>query len=343
MEVQKRKPVDKLIFFLILLLILYFICIGGLKAIQFVAYKITAKSFPTNSKKLEAVVSQSLKGAKGHYSIAIKNYSTGEQYFLNEHDVYNTASVYKLWVMVVVYQQIQNGKLKEDDVLTEKAAVLNDIFDIPDEDAEQTEGIITFTVKKALEQMITLSDNSSALLLTEKITKPSIKTFLDIYSFKESVGGEVGKVPVSSAGDMSLFLDKLYSGEFANKKYTQEMLNLLIHQQLNEVIPKYLLTSIPVAHKTGEMDTFSHDIGIVYAPFGNYSFVAMSNTGSLIDAKDRMAHLSRNVYDYFEKEHQERLRQNKIHIIIYELITSLVLLFFFAIFKMKHRYTIMNR
>ena len=66
---------------------------------------------------LANVVEKSLAGAQGTYAIAIKNLKTGEEFYQNEHLVYDTASLYKLWVMLTVYDQLRSGDLKEDTVL----------------------------------------------------------------------------------------------------------------------------------------------------------------------------------------------------------------------------------
>lgn len=46
---------------------------------------------------------------------------------------------------------------------------------------------------------------------------------------------------------------------------SREMETLLLNQQINHKIPGYLPDHIPVAHKTGEDDGITNDVGIVYA------------------------------------------------------------------------------
>ena len=57
-----------------------------------------------------------------------------------------------------------------------------------------------------------------------------------------------------------------------------------------------------MGHKTGELDGYKHDAGIVYAPKGDYVIVVMSNTKDPQTAVDVIAKISKAVYDHFEKE-----------------------------------------
>lgn len=256
----------------------------------------------TKSNELSQTVESALSGAEGTYGIVINNLHSGQGYQLNEHKRFDTASLYKLWVMAVVYQDIQAGKLREDQVLSQDVSVLNDEFEIASESAEQTSGTITLSVADALKKMITVSDNYAALLLTEKVHLSHIAAFLQQNGFAESSVGINGDAPSSTASDIALFLEKLYNGKLADKTYTKEMIQLLQEQQLNRKLPKYLPDSLVVAHKTGELDTYSHDAGIVYAPSGNYIIVILTESDDPPSAEERIAEISKDVYNYFTQE-----------------------------------------
>ena len=78
------------------------------------------------------------------------------------------------------------------------------------------------------------------------------------------------------------------------------MLNILLAQQVNDLIPAGLPAAVPVAHKTGSLDGLRHDAGIVYGPSGPYIFVCMSS--SLPDdsvAEQVVPALSAAIYHYF--------------------------------------------
>jgi beta-lactamase class A len=253
----------------------------------------------TETSSLKHAVDNALEGTTGTYGIVIKNLKTEERYYVNEHTVFDAASLYKLWVMATAYEQIQNGKLQEDQMLSEDVATLNQKFKISTDSAERTEGTVTFTVHDALTKMITISDNYAALLLSAKVRLSSVAAFLKEHDFGESAVGITGGFPTATPSDIALFFEKLYNGELANGHYTDEMMNLLKNQQLNNGIPKYLPDTSKVANKTGEIDAFKHDAAIVFNDNGDYIIVVMSETDAPLAAQERTALVSKVVFDYF--------------------------------------------
>jgi len=154
------------------------------------------------------------------------------------------------------------------------------------------------SVNQALNQMITISHNYAAMLLTQKNKVSTIRDWITDKGFKDS---SVGGQPSTTAHDMVLFFDKLQKGELANAENTQKMLEFLKKQQLNDKIPADLPNNIVIAHKTGELGLFSHDAGIVYTPKGDYIIAVLSKSDTPAAAEKRIADVSKAVYDYFQK------------------------------------------
>jgi beta-lactamase class A len=57
------------------------------------------------------------------------------------------------------------------------------------------------------------------------------------------------------------------------------MIDILSHQQFNEMIPAQLPANIRVAHKTGWTGQYFHDIGIVYPSNGDPFILAILTRG----------------------------------------------------------------
>lgn len=245
---------------------------------------------------LKDTVENVLLGKEGTYGIFIKNLKTGESYAFNEHKNFEPGSLYKIWILAVTFNEIENGRLKENQILSQEIAVLNEKFHISSESAELTEGQITLSAKEAMEQMITISDNYSALLLSEKVRFSTVKIFLQKNDFNESF---LGEPPQTTPYDIALFFEKLYKGELANQENTDKMLSLFKKQRLNSKLPKYLPKETIIAHKTGEIGYFSHDAGIVYTPNGDYVIAILSKSEAPDQANEQIAEISKKVYDYF--------------------------------------------
>lgn len=250
------------------------------------------------SVNLHKTILNALSGAKGKYSVAVEDLKTGKKESLYGDKTFEVGSLYKLWIMAETFRQIQDGIILKDEILSEDIKVLNQEFDIDSDFAELTDGTIALSVQDALKQMITISHNYAALLLTKKVKLSNVAKFLQENDLNFS---HVGVVPTSTADDITLFFEKLYRGQLANTQYTQEMLDLLKAQTLNDKLPKYLPKGTIVAHKTGEIDYLSHDAGIVYAPNGNYIITVLSESDYPPGAEERIAQISRAVFNYFNK------------------------------------------
>ena len=246
---------------------------------------------------LKEVVTRSLDGTHGTYAVVIKNLRTNETFTQNENRVYQPASLYKLWVMGTVYEFLEKGTITEDQILSRDVKELNDLFKINEEDAEETDGTVTMSVADALFQMITISHNYAALLLVSEVRNSQVTSFIKEEGFKNS---GLGEPPKTTAADIALFFEKVYKGEIINSEYSKKMVDLLTQQKLNDRIPKYLPNGTKVAHKTGEIDGFKHDAGIIFAK-DPILFVVLSESDSPEGAAERIAQLSRDVFNYFEK------------------------------------------
>ena len=254
-SVRKRSSKKRPLFFIICLcLILFFVysLFIGEKKIEKKSDNTALVSGVADYKKevlqdagLGEQVKEALSGTSGSYAVVIQDTKNKQSYALNEHRVYNAGSLYKLWVMAVVYQQIQAGKLSEDMILEADIASLNEKFHIASESAELTEGKVSFTVASALRQMITISHNYAALLLAEKVRLSTVATFLEKNGLHATKVGRDGSLPTTTASDIRLFFDLLYQGKLANVQYTQEMIELLKAQRLNNNLPVNFLGSTP--------------------------------------------------------------------------------------------------
>lgn len=256
---------------------------------------------------LPQIVEQNFLNEEGEYSVVIKNLKTGEEYEYNENKKYNSASLYKLWVLAVVFQKIKDGVIKEDQVLSGKMEVLDSTLStvsptpVPDgyiqPEVSEEPKVISMTVQSALDKMIINSDNYAAILLAAKSGTLSITNFLKEYGLKDS---NFKQPPKTTASDIALYFEKLYNGEIVDKENSSKMMEILKQQSINDRIPKYLPKDVDVAHKTGELYGAKHDGGIVFSDKGDYIIVVLSDTDDVKEAIEKTARFSEEIYNYFE-------------------------------------------
>lgn len=200
------------------------------------------------------------------YGVYIKNLKTGETYGYNQNLKFETASLYKLWIMGTIFEKISKGELSNSP-----------------------------TNQGAIEKMITLSDNDTATLLIKETGKSSIDNFLSEYGFLSS---SFENTPTSTPEDIGLYFDRLYKGEIVSPTYSLKMIDILKRQKINDRLPKYLPGEVTVAHKTGELDQYKNDAGIVFTNKGDYIIVVMSKTNDPYIAAEKIAKYSEAVYNH---------------------------------------------
>ena len=210
--------------------------------------------------QLEEIAKKYLLNQKGEYAVVVKNLKTEEIYEYNSDKKFDSASLYKLWVMAVAFQKIKSGSLDEDEVLSAPIVKLNDALftttptPTPEGFSPPTPSVsepvrISMKTSEAIEKMITISDNYAALLVASRSGSVSVANFLKEYGLKNS---NFKQPPQTTATDIALFFEKLYKGEIVDQEYSEKMIAILKAQTINDRIPKYL-PNIGVAHKTGEL------------------------------------------------------------------------------------------
>lgn len=212
-----------------------------------------------------------LKALKGQVSFYYKNLITGETFGYQEDMPLQAASVIKIPVLIEAFSRIQGGDLEKDQTVI-----------IRKEDKLPSCGALNYmhdglavTIEDLYTLMIILSDNTATNLLIRQLGMNNINTTLQelglhntrinrlLFDSKQS---SLGIQNYISAYEIGVLLEKMYFGELISPEASLEMLRILKNQRLNGKIPFFLHGKADIAHKTGEDDGITHDVGIVYAP-----------------------------------------------------------------------------
>ena len=206
----------------------------------------------------------------GDTGVYLKNLVTGETRAYAADKSVVAASVIKIPVMIEVFRQARDGLLD-----------FNEIHRLADDERLPSCGTlkamhtgIEMTLLDLTKLMIIVSDNAATNILIRRVGMDNVnqtlrglgceKTCLRRLLF-DSEASARGIENSMTAGEMGLLLEKLYRGELVSKEASAQMLDILKDQRLNGKLPFFLHTmGIPVAHKTGEDDGITHDVGILY-------------------------------------------------------------------------------
>jgi beta-lactamase class A len=239
---------------------------------------------------LEEVIRSSLGDEVDSYGVVVRNLVSGAVAEVNPHKRFETASLFKLWVMYEVYKQVELGLVDMDEEL-----LVTPYYAFWDAGTLPVDVCDTLTVRHALWAMITYSDNTSGFLLRDKVGVENINRDLQALGLTESAFGQ--EDVISTAWDMAHFLEMVVLGAAVSREASAEMLDLMLAQKVLDRLPALLPPDVGVANKTGDLDEVTHDVGIVYDPQPIYIIAVLSDRGG---EPEPIADLSRAVYDYFD-------------------------------------------
>jgi len=124
------------------------------------------------------------------------------------------------------------------------------------------------SLKNCVELMIRVSDNPCGVAVGNLLGWSRSNTVIRSLGLTHTnLNNPSG--PTSSAGDLTLFLTKLQSGQLFDAGTTNYLLDLMQHQDLRSGIPAGC-ADCTVADKTGDLGSVRHDVAIVTYPGGQY-------------------------------------------------------------------------
>ena len=185
-------------------------------------------------------------------------------------EVFIMASLYKLLVLAEAYSQQEPGHFSFD----EPIAIVRPP---PPDDQEAGTQTVTMSSGEAARLMIQVSDNNTAEALRTRLGKENVAALPARLGMPNTV---LGLDFTTTASDIAHYLAQLNAGRLISAESDAAILELLLGQQVNDRIPWFLPDDVPIAHKTGGLDRFAHDAGIVYVPGGPYLLVVLTEGAS---------------------------------------------------------------
>lgn len=206
----------------------------------------------------------------GHLGFYYKNLVTGFEYGIGEEEIYGAASVIKFPLFLHILAECDKGNLSLDDKI-----VTLDSDKVPSCGAlNMFTGSIETDIRTVCRLMICLSDNTATNRLIRLCGFADIERgFAEMGLEKTRIRRKLFDSSAALAGvqnsispkELGLLLEKLYRGEFISREVSDYAIEVLAEQQIGHKLAGKLGENVKIAHKTGEDDYLSNDIGIVYA------------------------------------------------------------------------------
>jgi beta-lactamase class A len=254
-------------------------------------------------------LTDTLNQTKGNFALAFKDLQTGEQILINEHRMFHAASTMKTPVMMEVFKRAKAGELSLADsipIKTEFKSIVDSTFLLsPDDDSETT----LYTTRKATiadltRKMIVSSSNLATNLLIDLVGAKNVTQSMrdlganDIMVLRGVEDGKAFRAGLNNkvtAYDLMLIFSSIVD--------EKDMIEILLGQEFNTIIPAKLPKEVKVAHKTGWITGLNHDSGIVMLP-DQRKYILVILSDSVEDEKvaiENMATASKMIYEYMSR------------------------------------------
>lgn len=238
-------------------------------------------------------------------AVYVFDYETQNYVDINASEVFPTASIIKIPVLIDLFKSIEAGQVSLDDKIP-----LTEYF------RTEGSGDLQFMAENSLWDvdnlariMITNSDNSATNMLMAKIgsmtdVNQAIRSWglnnTEVHAWLPDLNGNNH----STARDLATMLYNIDTNDkFLTEQSRIKMMNYMGHVHNDRLIQAGLGEGSIFLHKTGDIGTMLGDAGIVVAPNGKKYIVVIlaKRPHNSIAGKDFIVHASEIIYNYMVK------------------------------------------
>lgn len=207
----------------------------------------------------------------GHVGFWYEDLTTGETAGYHADDVYGAASVIKLPLYMAICKWAAEGTASMEEVVTvrgqDKVPICGALTLFT--------GDVEVDVATLCRLMISISDNTATNVLIAQFGVDRISVELTRMGLSgtrlqrklwDAEGEQRGLRNTIVPAEIGRLLAQVYRGEFVNQETSDQIRDTLLLQQIGHKLGGKIGYEYEIAHKTGEEEHRSHDVGIVYAP-----------------------------------------------------------------------------
>lgn len=282
---------------------------------------------------IEARIAARLASFRGSLGVYALHLDTGETIAIGADTRFPTASLIKTGVMVEVFQRLESGRLKREQLVP-----LTDGIKVGGSGVlHGLRGDSAWSVEDLLFLMIALSDNTATNMLIGLTGTQAVNDRMAAMGLAQTRlyrptfrGGHADAFPEeekeyglgsSTPREMATLMERIARGQAVSAGASKDMEGLLGRQQIHEVLCRLLPgpdAGVTVAHKTGQDEeklpdpsgapgSVRTDAGIVTTPKGRYVIAIFARRAADMrwtvdnEALVTGAEVSRLVYEHFTR------------------------------------------
>lgn len=239
-----------------------------------------------------------------HPSVYVWDYQTGNYVDINADEIFATASIIKVPVLVQLFRSIEKGQIE--------------LFDeMPLTEYYRTEGSGSlqfkaqnskYSIDTLARMMITESDNSATNMLMAQMgsmtdVNSAVRRWGLKHTYVKTWLPDLQGTNHSTARDMATILYNIDNPNFLSTSSREKIFDYMGHVHNNRLIAAGLPAGAEFLHKTGDIGTMLGDAGIVYAPNGKRYIVVIfaKRPHNSPLGKEFIVKASETIYNYMVK------------------------------------------
>jgi beta-lactamase class A len=215
-------------------------------------------------------------------AVAVHDLESGSRFSLLGDRWFHAASTIKVAVLLALFRGADEGRFRLHDSLHVRNRFFSAADGHPfrlnrDSDAfPELYALVGRTAKisKLAEGMIAASSNLATNLLLDflgveyarKVLQDAQVNEVELRRGVEDHAAHAKGLNNEATAEGLLNLLSAVRGDFLTSESKEQAIRILLQQRFNSMLPARLPSHAIVAHKTGEISTACHDIGIVYLP-----------------------------------------------------------------------------
>lgn len=233
--------------------------------------------------------------------VSIQHYENDELFEQLASDVFSSASVIKVPILIAILKHLQMKKGDLQQIIAIADGNFVDFSVLTEQRQKQA------SLHELLLWMTITSDNTATNACIDFLGMDACNAY-----FKE-IGLHDTKVQrkmmdferqqqgfdnETTARDMQILFEALYNEKLLDATWTAIAFDILCRQRSHESLKRYIVDDVKIAHKTGGLDMVDHDCGIVFHNKGAYFIgVFITEVTNNEQAKRLIGQISKVVYE----------------------------------------------
>lgn len=238
----------------------------------------------------------------GAFGVAIRDLHGPVAAAHHPDDRFVLGSLYKLVLASEVMRQARAGRF----------ALLETVETLPEYTFGEPPGGVPpatrLPIDEMLRKMIAVSSNAAALALVELVGPDALSAAPQRLAMPattiEVTTVAPGRHEIDARGtarDLLGLCVRLDREQLIGPDHDRRMIDLLLGQQIDDRFPRLLPADVPIAHKTADLEGYTHDAGIVYLSGRPFAIVVLAQALNLLDGTAIVAEICRLAFQYFKE------------------------------------------